>query len=65
MILYSNGCPKCEVLKKKLDQKSISFTIEENDFSKLLNAGITRMPVLEINNELLDFEKAIKYVDSK
>ena len=65
MILYSNGCPKCDIFKKKLDQKNISFTIEENDFSKLLNAGITRMPVLEINNELLDFEKAIKYINSK
>ena len=35
MILYTQGCVKCDVLKKKLEQKDLSFTIESNN-GKLL-----------------------------
>ena len=28
--LYSTGCPKCQVLKKKLDTAGINYTIESD-----------------------------------
>ena len=64
MILYTQGCIKCDVLKKKLEQKGLSFTIESNDFQKLTEAGIEFMPVLEVNGELLQFNDAVKYINT-
>ena len=64
MILYTQGCVKCDVLKKKLEQKGLSFTIESNNFQKLIDAGIDHMPVLEVDNKLLLFNDAINYVNN-
>ena len=63
MIIYSSDCPKCIVLKKKLEQKNITFT-ECNDFQKLLDANIKTLPVLEVDDKLLTFNDAINYVDN-
>lgn len=63
MIIYSSNCPKCIVLKKKLEQKNIAF-IECNDFQKLLDANIKTLPVLEVDNKLLTFNDAVNYVDN-
>lgn len=63
MIIYSSNCPKCIVLKKKLEQKNITFT-ECNDFQKLLDANIKTLPVLEVDNKLLTFNDAVNYVDN-
>ena len=30
VILYSTGCPKCQVLKSKLDSKNISYELFDN-----------------------------------
>ena len=64
MVLYTQGCVKCDVLKKKLEQKGLSFTIESNDFQKLTDAGIDFLPVLEVDNKLLQFNDAVNYVNS-
>ena len=64
MILYTQGCIKCDVLKKKLEQKGLSFNIESNNFQKLIDAGIDFMPVLEVNNKLLQFNEAVQYVNT-
>ena len=65
MILYTQGCVKCDVLKKKLEQKNLSFTIESNNFQKIIDAGIDFMPVLELDNgKLLQFNEAITYVNN-
>lgn len=63
MIIYSSNCPKCIVLKKKLEQKNITFT-ECNDFQKLLDANIKTLPVLEVDDKLLTFNDAVNYVDN-
>ena len=63
MILYTQSCPKCEVLKKKLLQKNINFETS-NDFSKLIENNIDTLPVLEVNGNLLEFPEAITYVNN-
>ena len=35
VILYSTGCPKCRVLKTKLDKKNINY-IENNDVEEMI-----------------------------
>lgn len=65
MILYSNGCPKCKILKKKLDDKKIKYE-ECGDIELMIRKGITFLPVLETDSgKLLDFSEANEYVNNK
>lgn len=63
IILYSTGCPMCSVLKKKLDAKNVDY-IENNSVEDMNRKGIEQVPVLESNGEILDFKKAIAWVNS-
>lgn len=63
-ILYSTGCPKCEVLKKKLAEKGIQYT-ENNSVGEMLKLGIEAIPVLKVNDRLLDFKEAIDWVNKQ
>ena len=63
-ILYTTHCPKCNVLEKKLKNKNIEFEICE-DIDLMLSKGIQQAPYLEVDNELMDFSKAIKWVNEK
>ena len=63
MILYSTGCPRCEVLKAKLLQKNVKFDVVDN-IEEMLQLGITQVPVLKIDDNLLEFSAAVKYVNS-
>lgn len=62
--LYTTNCPKCKVLEKKLEEKNIKFEICEN-VDVMLEKGMMQAPYLEIDNELLDFSKAIKWINEK
>lgn len=64
IILYSNGCPRCRVLKQKLDAKSVAYT-EEGSVEKMLAMGITQVPVLSVDGELLPFGKANEWVNNQ
>lgn len=64
IILYSTGCPKCEVLKKKLAEKGIQYTVNES-VEEMLSLGIEQVPVLKINEELLPFPAAVKWINDK
>ncbi len=64
IILYSTNCPKCNVLEKKLQSKNIDFEIC-NNVDLMLSKGIQQAPYLEVNNELMDFSKAVKWVNEK
>lgn len=63
-ILYSTGCPRCEVLKKKLTEKNVEFT-EKNSVEEMLSIGITRVPVLSFNEMLMDFKEAVEWVNKQ
>ena len=43
--LYSTGCPKCTVLRKKLENSSIDFCVLY-DMDRLLELGFMEAPVL-------------------
>ena len=62
--LYSTGCPKCKVLKKKLEGKGIKYT-ENNSVDEMLSLGISQVPVLSVNNKLLDFSTANNWVNQQ
>lgn len=58
------GCGRCQVLKKKLDMKGMEYT-ESQDVDKMLELEVTTLPAMEVDGELLMFEKAIKFVNER
>lgn len=63
IIFYSTGCPKCSVLKQKLENKNIEFETV-TDIDKMLELGIQSAPILSVDGELLKFSDAIKWVNN-
>ena len=64
IILYSNGCPKCRVIKSKLESKNIKF-VETDDTQKLLSFGYKSYPVLKVNDKMMDFVSANAWINDR
>ena len=62
--LYSTHCPRCRVLETKLTQKNIEFNIV-TDVNKMESLGIQSVPILEVNDKLLNFTDAIAWVNKQ
>lgn len=62
VVLFSTGCPKCDILKQKLNSKSIPY-VEECSVDKMLSMGITQVPVLSIDGVLFPFAQANEWVN--
>ena len=63
VILYSIGCPKCNVLKKKLNDKNVQY-IENDSVEEMVGLGITEVPVLKTEEGLLNFSEAVKWLNN-
>lgn len=66
--LYSNDCPRCRVLKKKLDAKKVEYSIESSQ-DKMAELGLTVLPALAMSGDdsgtvMMTFEQAIKWVNA-
>lgn len=59
--LYSTGCPKCQVLKKKLDAAGINYTIEL-DIKIMKAKGFLQVPILEVDGKYMNFTEANKWI---
>lgn len=63
IVLYSNHCPACGILKDKLDAKGIEYTLVDDE-SILNEKGLDLMPVLEVNGEYLNMGQANRFISS-
>lgn len=63
-IYTTSTCPKCKILKKKLQEKGIEYK-EFNDEDEMQRMGILSVPVMDVDGEQLDFPAAIKYVNER
>ena len=63
VVLYSTNCPRCIVLEKKLKAADVDFTIE-NNVDKIVEKGFMSAPVLEVDNEFMDFTKAVEWINN-
>lgn len=62
VILYEHGCPRCKVLKTKLDQKGIRYETV-NDIAIMKAKGFSEAPKLEISDgTILGFKEAIEWI---
>ena len=64
VIFYTTGCPKCKILKKKLDEKNIAYAINDS-VAEMLKLGITRVPVLSIDGQLKNFKESVEWVNNQ
>lgn len=64
IILYTTGCPKCKILKSKLDAKGIEY-IENNDVDEMISLGISQVPVLKVDDKLLAFVEANRWINER
>ena len=62
--LYSTGCPNCQILKKKLEQKDIPYQIETS-VDEMVSLGISKVPALFVDERLLNFNEALKWVQNQ
>ena len=63
IVFFTTGCPKCAVLKKKLDQAHIVY-VEEHDMEQMLAAGMKSAPGLMVGSDLLNFGDAVRWVQA-
>lgn len=65
-IVFSIGCPACNVLIKKLIAKDIPFQVIDDPVI-LKNYEIDVFPMMQVepNGELLDFGKSIAWVNAQ
>jgi hypothetical protein len=63
MTLYSSSiCPRCDVLKIKLNQAGFSYDINENE-EEMEALGIEMLPVLQLSDgKLLNFTAALAFI---
>lgn len=60
---YTIGCPACNVLKAKLDSKSVKYNTV-TDKETMINMGINSLPVLEVDGKLMSFYDAVKWINA-
>lgn len=60
--VYSNGCPLCEALKKKLQDNNLEFTEEHNE-EEMGKIGIKAVPMLLTESgELLNYKESLQWL---
>lgn len=64
IIFYTTGCPKCQVLKKKLDDRKIIYILNSS-VDEMLKLGITQVPMLSIDGQLKNFKESIEWVNKQ
>ena len=61
IVLYEHGCPRCKVLKSKLDQKGIKYE-DISDVEVMKSKGFQEAPKLDVNGVVMDFKEAVKWI---
>jgi glutaredoxin len=61
VILYEHGCPKCKILKMKLDQKGVGYETV-NDIEAMKAKGFQEAPKLEVDGVIMGFKEAVDWL---
>lgn len=64
IILYSTGCPKCNILKKKLEDAHMEYSVVE-DVDVMLSKGLKEVPWLEVDGNLMNFVDSSKWINER
>lgn len=61
-VLFSTGCPRCLELKKLLERTNIEYETV-SDVEQILNSGIDKVPVLQVEDRRMGFKEAKEWID--
>ena len=61
IILYEHGCPRCKVLKAKLDQSGVEYETV-NDIEVMKEKGFNEAPKLEVDSVVYGFKEAVEWL---
>ena len=61
VVLYTSHCPRCEILKKKLDKAGITYEIFDN-VDEMIAMGFTTVPMLKVDDKIMNFKEAVKWI---
>lgn len=65
VIIYTTPtCPRCGVLKKKMNKKNIKF-IECQELNKIIEEGYLSVPILEVDGKYLEINKANDWINKQ
>ena len=62
--LYTTNCPKCRVLETKLKQKNIEFDVVDDE-NVMIEKGFMEAPMLEVDEEIMNFTSAISWINRR
>lgn len=62
LVLYTTECPRCKILKKKLEQKNLDYS-EVSDLDQMLAKGFKSVPVLEVDGKAYSYEDAMNFLN--
>jgi glutaredoxin len=57
---YSTGCPKCKILKTKLDEKNVQYEVC-SDTEVMLLHNFKTVPMLDVDGKVMNFNEAIQW----
>ena len=63
-IYTTETCPKCKILKKKLQNKEIPY-VEIQDIDELMKLNIDEVPVAKVDDNIMNFNEAITWVNNQ
>lgn len=63
-IYTTETCPRCTVLKTKLQSKNIEY-IENHSLEDMQKLGIMSVPYMMVDEHLMDFGEAISWVNAQ
>lgn len=62
--LFSTHCPRCNILVAKLNQKNVKFE-EITDINTMEKMGIMSVPMLLVDDKLMDFKEAVTWINAQ
>ena len=65
IVMYSTGCPKCNVLEKKLNAANIEHEVcadEQKVFDVCTELQLNSLPILQVDDKYYTFSAAVKWV---
>lgn len=60
-VLYSTGCPRCEVLKKKLDSEGVEYEVC-TDIDEMQKLGFMSVPMLKVGEKVYNYDEAVNHL---
>ena len=62
--LYTTHCPRCKVLKAKLDSEKLDYEVVEGE-EAIREKGFVTTPLLEVDDKVLTFAEAMQWVNTR